>query len=150
MENPPNCRPTGARTNPVHLMDDFVGGLNMLMYNVPPVLLNWYKQGWRMRSGGAHCNPALAVEVRWCLLGSWCLRLRSGAHWDLVAKSWVRLGIIPHPCSNDLVLTLPLRDLDVFKQKPPRWCHRCPPASIGGCGQATHDTGQWRFFGSAG
>ena len=45
----------------------------------------------RLRSGSAHCNLEVAVEVRQCPLGSaavptgiWRSRWRSGcAHWDL-------------------------------------------------------------------
>ena len=51
----------------------------------------------RLKSGSAHCNLEVAVEVRQCPLGSgarggglavptgiWCSRWRSGcAHWDL-------------------------------------------------------------------
>ena len=38
----------------------------------------------RLRSGSAHCDLELAVEVRQCPLGSGARRWRSGcAHWDL-------------------------------------------------------------------
>ena len=45
----------------------------------------------RLRSGSAHCDLEVAVEVRRCPTGIWSSRMRSGsAHWDLELAVEVR------------------------------------------------------------